>query len=209
MIEALPYSLPDINILSSESSKSYFIWQPDDVYIVLGRSNDTEKSLNTQLVIKDGIKVLKRPSGGETVVLTPQTLVFSIKIDSCKLKHPKSIFNTINNSLIKELSKNGIEGVYSRGISDLSIGEQKILGSSMYLKDNIYFYHAVLNVSEKPQYISQYLKHPSREPDYRKGRGHSEFITSLTDKGYTLSVKECARVIEKGIENILYTFSVQ
>lgn len=208
MIETLPYSLPDLKILSSESGEDYIIWQPDDIYIVLGRSNYPDKSLKEDLVLKDKVKVLKRPSGGETVVLTPNMLVFSIKISAEKLQHPKSIFNTINSSLITEFSNKGVSDVHSRGISDLSIGEQKILGSSMYLKDNVYFYHAVLNISEKPDFISQYIKHPSREPDYRKGRDHSKFITSLNGKGYNLSISQCREIIMNGIENILNTSSV-
>ncbi len=208
MIETLPYYLPDIKNLSSENGVNYIIWQPDDIYIVLGRSNIAERSLNENLVLRDQVKVLKRPSGGETVVLTPNTLVFSIKIPAEKLQHPKSIFNIINNSLIVEFSKYGISDVHSRGISDLSIGDQKILGSSMYLKEKTYYYHAVLNISEKPDFISQYLKHPTKEPDYRIGRNHTEFITSLYDKGYNLSIRECTEIIENGIEKILNITSV-
>ncbi|MDD4058111.1 MAG: hypothetical protein PHO95_04340, partial [Bacteroidales bacterium] len=125
------------------------------------------------------------------------------------LQHPKKIFEIINKSLIEEFQKNGISGIYSRGISDLSIGEQKIMGSSMYLKDHKYFYHAVLNISEDPEFISKYLKHPVKEPDYRKGRNHSEFITSLKEKGYHKSAEEIADIIRNGIEKILKVISVK
>ena len=43
-------------------------------------------------------------------------------------------------------------------ISDIAIGDKKILGSSMYRKKNTIFYHAVLNVSESITEISKHLK---------------------------------------------------
>ena len=208
-ITALPYSLPDADLLSPLCTESYKIWQPDDNYIILGRSNRPEVSLNIEMVKNDKIKVLKRPSGGETVILTPSTLVFSIIIPAEKLQHPKKIFEIINNSLIEEFQQKGISGIYSRGISDLSIGEQKIMGSSMYFKDHKYFYHAVLNISEDPEFISKYLKHPSKEPNYRKGRNHSEFITSLKEKGFNNSTEDVSEIIRKGVEKILKVISVK
>jgi lipoate-protein ligase A len=45
-------------------------------------------------------------------------------------------------------------------------------------------------VAEAPEFIGRYLKHPSREPDYRAGRKHEEFVTSLAAAGYPLYCKE-------------------
>lgn len=206
-IITLPYSLPDAEILADGNKERYKIWRPDKTYIVLGRSNKAESSVNTDNVIKDGIMVMQRSSGGHTVVLTPATIVFSIKIPAKKLESPRAIFDTINKSLIEEFHKKGVEGICSRGISDLSIGDQKIMGSSMNLKEGTYFYHAVLNISEDPTLISKYLKHPAKEPDYRLGRDHSEFVTSLWKKGYRLTFNECIEILINSIEETLKIIS--
>lgn len=49
------------------------------------------------------------------------------------------------------------------------------------------FYHAVLNIGETPEFIGRYLKHPAREPDYRIGRKHEDFVTSVRLAGYPLT----------------------
>ena len=36
-------------------------------------------------------------------------------------------------------------------------------------------------------WIEKYLKHPSKEPDYRQGRKHSEFVTSLHESGFYIN----------------------
>ncbi|GAB1373297.1 hypothetical protein MASR1M46_01770 [Bacteroidales bacterium] len=208
-ITTLPYSLPDADILLPANSDRYKIWVPDKIYIVLGRSNNFEDALITENVIQDNLLVMKRPSGGETVILTPSTLVFSIKFPLQKRVNPQVIFKTINNSIIEELKSAGVEGVYSKGISDLSIQNQKIMGSSMYLKDNQYFYHAVLNISEDPELFSKYLKHPGKEPDYRKGRTHTEFVTSLWKKGYQINEDKSIEIIRRGIEKSLRVISIR
>ncbi len=79
----------------------------------------------------------------------------------------------------------------------------------MYLKDNQYFYHAVLNISEDPELFSKYLKHPGKEPDYRKGRTHTEFVTSLWKKGYQINEDKSIEIIRRGIEKSLRVISIR
>jgi len=195
------YNLPDADIMNSPKEYTFKIWQPDKLYVVLGRSNDAEGSLVMENIIKDNITVLKRPSGGEAVILSPAMLVFSAKIRFERDMNTKQIFNRINANLINRLSALGIKDLHSRGISDLSIGARKILGSSMYLNKETIFYHAVLNISEEVSLISRYLSHPKREPDYRKGRGHTEFVTSINNEGYTLDSQELILAITLALED--------
>lgn len=110
-----PYSLPDADILLPDNSNRYKIWVPDRIYIVLGRSNNVENALIKENVLQDDLIVMQRPSGGETVILTPSTLVFSIKFPLLKRVDPQILFKTINNSLIEEFISAGVEGVYSKG----------------------------------------------------------------------------------------------
>ena len=196
------YILPDFGIFSSELEFDSYVWQPDGTYIVLGRANNSESSVYFELAQRDGIKIVKRPSGGESVILTQNMIVFSMKINIIKLKKPRYIFDIINKHIINSLNKIGIENLNSRGISDISIFDKKILGSAMYLKNNILFYHAVLNVKEDVSLISKYLKHPGREPDYRAGRNHNDFVTSLAAEGYNIEIPLIIDAIRKAINNI-------
>ena len=198
MIQILEYNLPDSGLIDVEAKdEKWSFWIPDDYYLVLGQSNKAEKSLYLDLVEKDNIKVVKRPSGGESVILSPKTLVISVRLITDKMENPQISFRKINGLIIRALGELGVTDLHYKGISDISIGEKKILGSSIYRKKNIVFYHAVLNLSENTELISKYLRHPGKEPDYRKGRDHSEFVTSLTEKGFLINPSQLIKKIEK------------
>ena len=197
MIRILEYNLPDSHLIDVNATDvEWSFWIPDDYYLVMGQSNKAEKSLYLDKVASDNIKVVKRPSGGESVILSPKTLVISARLISDKLENPQVTFRKINGLIIDALEKLGISDLNYRGISDISIGEKKILGSSIYRKKNIVFYHAVLNLSENTEVISKYLRHPVKEPDYRKGRDHSEFVTNLAEEGYIVNPQELIELME-------------
>jgi lipoate---protein ligase len=193
------YTLPD-NILLDSSESKLMIWQPEYPVIVVGQSNKPENYVLMKKALLDRIPVIKRPTGGETVVLTPRMLVISLVLKSIKLPGSKDFFIKINNMLIKELKKSGLTGICYKGISDLAVGEKKILGSSIYRKPGMLFYHAVLNYGESPDYIASYLKHPIREPDYRKGRSHSDFVTTMVAAGITISLPDLMSKLKKELQ---------
>jgi lipoate-protein ligase A len=172
------------------TGNAFLVWQPTETVIVLGQSNQAETAVHTDLANQDRVPVYKRHTGGQTVILTPRTLVISVRLISEKLDNPQVYFKRINNVILSALASLGIAGLVEKGISDIAIGEKKILGSSIYRKKNMVFYHAVLNISETPEFIGRYLKHPVREPEYRIGRKHEDFVTSIHLAGYPLTVKE-------------------
>jgi len=186
MLKTSEYNLPDIELLNKKSNQ-FLIWIPDKVYIVLGASNHADDALNMENVVKDKIPVLKRPSGGQTVILTPNNIIIAAVFFDKKTSHPKEVFEQINKLIISTIEKTGIRNLSLMGISDIAISGKKILGSAIYRSKDALLYHAVLNLGEPSVTFERYLKHPSKEPDYRKGRSHSKFVTSLKEKGYTRS----------------------
>ncbi len=187
MISVLPYSLPDIQLLESEVNQS-FVWIPQETYIVLGASNNVHDAVIAETVAADNIPVLKRKSGGQTVMLTPRNVIISAIITDEEINKPLHVFQEFNKLIINTLQKSGVEELSTRGISDIAVGDKKILGSSIYRAKTKLFYHAVLNYGEPPGTFAKYLKHPSKEPDYRVGRTHTEFVTSLREIGYCNSI---------------------
>ena len=202
-LKTVHYNLPDQKVLESDKPMDYIVWQVDKRYLVLGRSNEAKTSLIAQAVDADKVEVLKRPSGGEAVLLTPGMLVIALKYPLEKVGKAHDVFN-LANSLIKEaLSESGVQNITARGISDICIGEKKILGSAIFRKPDSIFYHAVLNVNEDIRLIDRYLKHPKHEPDYRKGRSHLAFVSSLHKSGYPIDIKTIAENIEAKFQNFL------
>jgi len=204
-IDILPYNLPDIEILKTATSNFEFsIWQPDKIYLVLGQSNTAENSLLLDKVYADKIPVLKRPSGGETVVLTPKTLVISAVVVTQNLQNPHKYFKYFNEILISAIQQLGIKDIAAKGISDLTIGNKKILGSSIYRHKDKLFYHAVLNVAETTETIVKYIKNPKREPDYRKGRDHKDFVTSIVEHYPSLDESKLKELIKEKFSKAKY-----
>jgi len=195
------YDLPDLEIINSDTSTDSFLWKPDNSYLILGRSNNIKSSVNISHLKLSPIKVYQRPSGGEAVLISPKTLIISVKINR-NGKTPHSYFRIINSKIINHLKSVGIKNLYHKGISDITIGNKKILGSSIYSSNNIVFYHAVLNVCESITNIASYLKHPGREPDYRMGKKHEDFVTSIKQEGYDFSVDFLQKIIKPGLQGL-------
>jgi len=199
MLNTSEYNLPDIELLNKKSNQ-FLIWIPDKVYIVLGASNHADDALNMENVLKDRIPVLKRPSGGQTVILTPNNIIIAAVFVDKKTTHPKDVFEQINKLIISTIEKTGIRNLSLMGISDIAISGKKILGSAIYRSKDALLYHAVLNLGEPSVTFERYLKHPSKEPDYRKGRSHTEFVTSLKEKGYTRSYHQLENELSLSFE---------
>ncbi|MFO7617693.1 MAG: hypothetical protein R6V75_10625 [Bacteroidales bacterium] len=194
------YDLPDVVLIDPEAAEpDFMVWIPEQTVIVLGQSNEGDTAVYLDRAEADGIPVYKRSSGGQTVILTPQTVIISVRLISQRLENPKVYFQKINDLVIKTLSELGVKNLGQNGISDITIREKKILGSSIYRKKSMVFYHAVLNIAESPAFIGKYLKHPSREPDYRAGRRHEDFVTSLREAGHGFTPEAVKEALEQTI----------
>jgi lipoate-protein ligase A len=196
------YNLPDIHLLE-DKTKRFLTWIPDKTYIVLGASNQAEDALYVDNVEQDHITVLKRPSGGQTVMLTPNNLVIAVVFIDPKSLQPKDVFERINKIIIAAIEKAGISHLSMKGISDIAVDGKKISGSAIYRRKDALLYHAVLNMGEHAITFEKYLKHPSKEPDYRQGRSHSEFVTSLKEIGYTQSYEYLENILALSFETSL------
>lgn len=194
-VDVRPYDLPDAAIFSG-TGDSMLVWQPSETVIVLGQSNTPERSLVMKNVLSDCIPVTKRPTGGEAVILTPQMAVITVAREFPGMARSKEFFMEVNGRILDILSDLGIKNYGTRGISDITIGDRKILGSSMHRRENRLVYHAVLNLAGDPSIFGRYLRHPSREPDYRRHRLHSEFVTSLRNEGYNIEYNDIAKIFK-------------
>jgi lipoate-protein ligase A len=166
------------------------IYEPDDVCIVLGAGRTPEGDVDVDAARRDGVSVRKRKGGGGTVVLCPGQAVLALVTEVASPFRNREYACEIAGWCIRALERLAVEGVEHRGISDLAIRERKILGSSVYRSKLVLFYQASLLVDLDTRLFSRYLRHPSRLPDYRRGRPHEEFCTTLRAEGYSLTLAE-------------------
>lgn len=187
MIILQPYNLPDQDLFSGKGS-SVLVWIPDKTYVILGQRDKPEDALNESKVLENNAVVMQRPSGGHSVVLSPRMIVVSMISFSHSLTAIKSFFYDCNMKIISALEAQGVKNLSIQGISDIVLNDRKIVGSSMYKGKDFLFFHAVINIGESSDYISQFLKHPATEPEYRKKRNHKEFVSSLIEQGHEINM---------------------
>ncbi len=197
-----PYDLPDAFLFNGKTT-GILVWQPQEPLIVLGQSNNIEASLFAESVEADRITVTKRPSGGESVILTPSTIAFTVARRFRVMMPFSSFFTMVNNVVTEGLAAMGVREISLKGISDITVGNHKILGSAMRKVNDMLVYHAVLNLAEDPALFSRYLRHPVREPDYRSGRDHESFVTSLHAEGYLFTADEVTAMLNERLGRIL------
>ncbi len=199
-----PYNLPD-QILLQDYISSYrsLVWIPHERCIVLGNSNKIYEAIWEENVEKDKIPVIKRPTGGQTVLLSPNMLAISIIRNSKNIGPSRQYFFEYNKKIIEILQKFDITDIKVQGISDITLQGKKIVGSAMYRNSQRIFFHAVLNISENSETIERYLKMPASTPAYRQGRNHVEFVTSLADQGFQTDIFLLQSTFRQEMENFL------
>jgi len=109
----------------------------------------------------------------------------------------------INAWIIEALERLAIGGVHEAGISDLAIREKKIVGTSIYRTRLVLFYQASILVSNDISTFTRYLAMPVRVPDYRRGRSHEDFCTTLAREGYSGGVRDVMRLLKEVVDERL------
>ncbi len=157
------------------------VWIPEQPVLVLGYSQEPEQELNLAAVESANIPVYKRKGGGGAVFLSPNIVCVALRMQRRPGFGLQDYFSTAN-GFIQSAFKNALNiDLIPRGISDLALGDRKILGSSLYLPRDCAVYLASILVDVPLSLLDQYLLHPTREPDYRLGRTHANFIQNLSD----------------------------
>lgn len=163
------------------------VWEAAGPAVVLGRGTP-EREVRADACAADGVPVLRRPGGGGAVVLAPGCLVVTVAAVVERELDVGGYLGRIAAFLADALA--GLTGLplAVRGTGDLCLGDRKVLGSSLFRRRRLLFYGASLLHSMDLTLVDRYLGHPGREPAYRRGRPHAEFLTTLAAEGCTLPI---------------------
>jgi lipoate-protein ligase A len=184
------------------------IYVPDGISIVIGYGGNPEIELNITEIERDKIPVFRRRGGGCAVLLDPGNVIVSVVLPSTRFGKINEYFEMITNWLMDGLGKSGIEGVYREGISDLAVGNRKIGGACMQRKRDYVYYSASLLVNPDIGLIERFLKHPPREPEYRKKRQHREFLGAIKEIEGIKNASELMRKLEANLDvELLFGYS--
>ena len=163
------------------------IYEPAEPAIVFGAAGREQTDVYGDRARRDGIPLLRRRGGGGTVLLAPGQLVLALVAAVDSPYRNREHLCGINAWVTEALTELGVSGVRPRGICDLAIDGRKILGASLFRRRTVLFYQSSLLVCCDLTLFGRYLRHPSREPDYRAQRAHAAFCTTLAEQGYRLA----------------------
>ncbi len=159
------------------------IYAHPDVACVIGRGGDPRIETRPELLAADGVPLRRRRGGGCAVVLDPGNLVCSIVLPWPGVGDITRAFSLLSEAVAAALAAAGRPGVQRAGTSDLALGDRKLGGSCIWRTRGLLYYATTLLVDPDWRLIDRYLPHPPREPAYRAGRPHREFLTSLRAEG--------------------------
>ncbi len=179
---------------------SYRVYEPREVLAVIGAAGKPERDVKLERLAADGVPVRQRRGGGGAVVLSPGQVVIALVSAVSSPFANREYAQSINGWVIEALAAVGVRGIEQRGITDLAIRERKILGTSIYRTRLVLFYQASLLVSNDLALFSRYLAPPYRAPDYRQGRDHEAFCTTLVREGYQLAIDRVIEALRTAIE---------
>jgi lipoate-protein ligase A len=167
----------------------YRLYEPRTICVVLGAGRKDKGDVRLREAREDRVPVLNRRGGGGTVVLSPGMVVLALVTEVPSPYQNREYARKINDWQRSILSDLGVGDIRHQGISDLTVGDRKILGTSIFRKRHLLFYQSSLLVANDIGLFERYLTFPSTVPDYRRRRSHGEFCTNLHGEGYNLSTE--------------------
>jgi lipoate-protein ligase A len=162
-----------------DNQPRFQVYQPYNIMVVIGKGSDPDVELKVQACLEDEVPLYHRAGGGCAVVLEPGNIIVSAVMPSKGIVNITQYFHDYCDWLIQGLSRIGLTNVYREGLSDLVIDNRKIAGACIWNSKDIVYYSASLLVEPQIELMEKYLKHPPREPKYRQGRSHRDFVGQL------------------------------
>lgn len=159
------------------------LYRPTAPMLVLGRGSRPELELRLEACAADGIPVRRRPGGGCAVLLDPGNLVVSLALPLPGWGGIREAYDRITEGLIGALGALGVAGVRREGACDLALEDRKIGGGCIYRRPGLLYYSTTILELPDLERIERYIAHPPREPEYRRGRTHGEFLGSTGSLG--------------------------
>ena len=162
-------------------------WMATRPVVVVGSSSRVEEEVDVAGCDAAGVPILRRPSGGATVILGPGCVMWSVVTPYPAGVPPvERIHAAMLDPIVGALVAAGVP-VSRQGTSDLVLAVdgqgdaslKKISGNALRVRRHGVLYHGTLLDAFDLRLAARLLKHPPREPDYRGKRPHAAFLTNL------------------------------
>jgi lipoate---protein ligase len=168
--------------------------------IVMGLSGEPSALLNLDLVRRDSVPVIKRYSGGGTVIIDENTLFVSMIFS--KDCGPISLFPESIMQWSYLLFKSAWKlPDFSLIDNDYAIKNRKCGGNALYIRKERWLHHTSFLWDYSDENMD-YLRLPPKQPAYRKERIHTDFLCRL--KEYAPSLKDLIEQLKHALVKRFY-----
>jgi len=163
------------------------LWELPSPCVVLGRASRWAEEVNSVACSTDSVPVLRRASGGASIVAGPGCLMYSVLISYHKRPHWRGLDVAHQQvmSRVRDSVQNTADSfqlplqVQIQGTCDLTIDGRKFSGNALRCKRNWMIYHGTIMVAMPLEWLSKYLLEPPRQPAYREKRSHETFVSNI------------------------------
>ncbi len=167
------------------------LWAPSQHFVVLGYANRAETEVNLPYCRAQAIPVLRRCTGGGTVLQGPGVLNYSLILRINDAGPCHSIPAT--NQFILRCHRDVLAGLLCapiewRGQTDLAVGGLKFAGNAQRRRRRFLLFHGSFLLHLDLNLVERALPLPSRQPDYRSNRSHADFLINLKIPAPTITV---------------------
>ncbi len=172
-------------LLSAEegaADESLRFWSSRSLFVVVGYSRSVAADVDVQRCRRDGVPILRRYSGGGTVLQGPGCLNYNLVLRRDREKELATITGTTRAILRRHVAALSpfLTGTISReGDSDLAIDGKKFSGNAQRRLSACVQIHGTLLLDFDLRFFERYLREPDRQPEYRGGRTHRDFVANI------------------------------
>jgi lipoate---protein ligase len=165
-------------------------WETRETFAVVGYANKVMTEVNVAACAAKGIPIYRRCSGGGTVLQGAGCLNYALILRITNDGPCRTI--TSANQFIMEKNRAAIETIFLRleignrkseilvsGHTDLTLNGLKFSGNSQRRKKNFLLFHGTFLLNFDLALVSEFLRMPSLQPDYRASRSHDDFLMNL------------------------------
>jgi lipoate-protein ligase A len=181
----LNLALDEALLLTAEeetAGETLRFWSSDRPFVVLGYSRAVGDDVDIAACRRDGVPVLRRHTGGGTVLQGPGCLNYNLVLRMDRGDQ----FSTITGSTRAILERHAaalaplLHGdVLLEGESDLTFGGRKFSGNAQRRLGSCLEFHGTMLLGFDVASLTRYLRMPARQPAYRRKREHRDFVANI------------------------------
>ncbi|TWT96751.1 putative lipoate-protein ligase A [Botrimarina colliarenosi] len=178
-------ALDEALLFDASGEEALRLWESPTWMVVLGRSSRHAEEAHAEACRDAGVPILRRVSGGATILTGPGCLMYAVVLDLTK--RPELLDLTKAHRFVLGQMVEALRpldaSVSIAGTSDLAVkrpdGLRKFSGNSVRRVRSRLLYHGTLLYDFDLPRVGRLLRTPPRQPDYRERRGHEAFLTNL------------------------------